>query len=184
MRLKKIVAHKAFLVVPITVLLICMPGMIYGKSKIEFSGDLIQILLPASYFTYSFLSDKGAVDNFYYAFGSTLAITHILKITVPDERPDGSNDNSYISGHTSAAFSGATLLFQKFGWKIGIPALAAASYVGWSRIESKKHYFDDVARGAVLGVLTTMVVAHYQDKFILSPTINLDQYGLNLSYKF
>ena len=168
----------------LTIVLIIYPGLIYGKTKIEFSGDVIQILLPAAYFTYSFLSEGRDVENFYYAFGSTMAITHILKITVPDKRPDGSNDNSYISGHTSAAFSGATLLYQKFGWKIGIPALAAASYVGWSRIESKKHYFDDVARGAIVGTLTTILFASHLNPFNLSPTIDRDHYGLQVSYKF
>jgi hypothetical protein len=59
-----------------------------------------------------------------------------------------------------------------------------AFFVGWSRIESKKLYFDDVARGAVLGVLTNMVVAHHQNKIFLSPSIDSDEYGLNLSYKF
>lgn len=168
----------------VIILSIISPCPIFGKTKIETTGDIIQVLLPVSYFSYSFCTDKQEVENFYNAFGATLAITHILKIAVPDKRPDGSNDNSYISGHTSAAFSGATLLYQKFGWKIGIPALAAASYVGWSRVESKRHYFDDVARGALVGILSTILFSKKSMPVDLSPTIDTKHFGLNVNYKF
>jgi len=159
-------------------LVINYPGLIYSKTKIEFSGDVIQNLLPVSNLSYSFLLDKREVENFYYAFGSTIAITHILKIAVPDKRPDGSSNNSYISGHTSAAFSDTTLLYKKFGWKIGIPSLTTSSFVGWSRIASKKHYFDDVAREAILGISTTILFDKHQNNINLSPTIGRKHYGL------
>jgi membrane-associated phospholipid phosphatase len=67
----------------------------------------------------------------------------VLKYSVPRERPEGSD----TSGHTSAAFSGATFIHRRYGWKYGIPAYLAVAFVGWSRVESGKHYSDDVLRG-------------------------------------
>lgn len=37
---------------------------------------------------------------------------------------------------------------KRYGWKYGIPAYVAATFVAVSRVESKEHYVQDVLAGA------------------------------------
>lgn len=85
--------------------------------------------------------------------GLTMAgVTLLLKYTVKEERPDHSNRRSFPSGHTAVAFTNATFLQRRYGWKLGVPAYAVATYVGWGRVFSRKHHWWDVLAGAAIGV--------------------------------
>jgi len=75
-----------------------------------------------------------------------------LKYSIRRVRPHDTSF-SFPSGHTAVSFASATVLQRHFGWKIGVPACALASYVGASRIQAKRHYFSDVAFGAALGIV-------------------------------
>ncbi len=85
-------------------------------------------------------------------------LTQTLKLTVSRARPRGTARQSFPSGHTSASFATAAVLQQRFGWKIGIPAYAAASYVGLSRVSEDQHYFSDVIFGAAVGIASARTV--------------------------
>jgi hypothetical protein len=74
-----------------------------------------------------------------------------IKEATRRSRPEGSG-YSFPSGHTTVAFGSATVLQRHFGWKVGIPAYAVATYVAASRVEMKRHYLSDVAFGAALGI--------------------------------
>ena len=74
------------------------------------------------------------------------------KMAVGRERPDGSNSLSFPSGHSASAFATATVLQEHFGWKVGVPAYAFASFVGASRMAASKHYLSDVIVGAGIGI--------------------------------
>jgi membrane-associated phospholipid phosphatase len=80
-----------------------------------------------------------------------------LKEATRRARPEGSGF-SFPSGHTTVAFASATVLQRHFGWKVGIPAYAVATYVAASRVEMKRHYFSDVAFGAALGIVAGRTV--------------------------
>ena len=88
-------------------------------------------------------------------------LTYAMKQSFQRERPDGSG-YSFPSGHASATFTSATVLQQHFGWKVGIPAYAVASYVAVSRVQERKHYLSDVAFGAALGIAAgrTVTIGH------------------------
>lgn len=78
-----------------------------------------------------------------------------LKYTVQRPRPDGSQNNSFPSGHTATAFMSATMLYKEYGWRspwfsIGGYTLAAAT--GVSRILNNKHWMTDIAAGAAIGI--------------------------------
>ena len=88
------------------------------------------------------------------AQGLTLA----LKETSRRARPAGGGF-SFPSGHTAMSFASATVLQQEFGWKVGIPAYAAASYVAASRVQMKRHYLSDVTFGAALGIVAGRTVS-------------------------
>ena len=98
-------------------------------------------------------------------------VTHAVKYSVQRMRPDGSTRNSFPSGHTSVSFASATVLQQEFGWKVGIPAYAVASYIGLSRVGNKRHYVSDVAFGAAIGLVAgrTVGISIGDKRFVMSP---------------
>jgi membrane-associated phospholipid phosphatase len=112
------------------------------------------------------------------AFGADLVRAQILaqsttfaiKFAANRTRPNGET-RSFPSGHTSTMFATATVVQQHFGWKAGIPAFAAAAYVGASRIDANKHYLSDVAFGAALGIIAgrTVTLGTRSMKFALTP---------------
>ena len=98
------------------------------------------------------------------------ATTMAFKFAAGRTRPDGT-PRSFPSGHASVTFASATVLQRHFGWKVGIPAYAVASYVAASRIQMKRHYLSDVAFGAALGIVAgrTVTVGRGDARFALGP---------------
>lgn len=85
------------------------------------------------------------------SMGSARLATGSLKYAIDAERPDGSNNNSFPSGHTSTSFAAAATLGKRHGWEYGVPARAVALFVGVARVKAKKHYVRDVIAGAAIG---------------------------------
>jgi len=83
--------------------------------------------------------------------------TFAIKYSTQRTRPDG-GAYSFPSGHTSIAFASATVLQDHFGWKAGVPAFAAASYVAAARVENRRHFLSDITFGAALGILSARAV--------------------------
>lgn len=111
------------------------------------------------------------------------AVTRAIKISVRRVRPDGDNF-SFPSGHTSTTFASATILQRHFGWKVGTPAYAVASYVAASRIQGKHHFLSDVAFGAAIGVVAgrTMTIGRDNARFALAPMAVPGGGGVALSW--
>ena len=88
-------------------------------------------------------------------------LTMIFKESTRRSRPEGAGF-SFPSGHTTVSFASATVLQRHFGWKVGLPAYAVASYVAASRVEMQRHYLSDVAFGAALGIVAgrTVPIGH------------------------
>lgn len=88
----------------------------------------------------------------------TFAMTATLKKVVHDRRPDGTENNAFPSGHTAAAFAGATVLCKEYGkmspW-IAVGGYAVATVTAVDRVRRNRHNWDDVAVGAALGVACT-----------------------------
>lgn len=85
------------------------------------------------------------------SIGGSVIITQGLKEAFPSRRPDGSDNNSFPSGHTSTSFAAAATLHNRYGWEAGLPAYLVASFVGVSRVEARKHRVGDVLVGAAIG---------------------------------
>ncbi len=75
-----------------------------------------------------------------------------VKITIRRQRPDGSNDMSFPSGHSASAFATAAVLHRHYGWKAGVPAYAFGSYVALARMAWNRHHATDVVMGAGFGL--------------------------------
>jgi hypothetical protein len=126
-------------------------------------------------------------------FGSDLlraeAVTGVLTLSLKGiinrRRPSG-GPYSFPSGHTSTAFTSAAVVYRHFGWKWGLPAAVAASYVGLSRLQENKHYLSDVVAGAILGGYVGYKVAgrHRNGSSMnIAPMVGAG-YGISASFRF
>ena len=98
------------------------------------------------------------------------ALTVGLKESIRRHRPEGGGF-AFPSGHTSVSFASATVLQQHFGWRVGTPAYALATYVALSRVQMKRHYLSDVAFGAALGIAAgrTITIGTQRRRLMLAP---------------
>ena len=79
---------------------------------------------------------------------------YVLKHTIHSWRPDGTDRESFPSGHAARAFRGAELVRHEHGWYWGAGAYAIAAGVGALRIHHHRHRFGDVVGGAAVGILS------------------------------
>ena len=107
--------------------------------------------------------DREGAKQFAFGMGTTVASTEALKRLVGSERPNGRDDRSFPSGHTSISFSAAGHLHARYGWEWGAPALVVASFVGWSRVEAREHRWEDVIAGALLGTASAHAFTSARD---------------------
>lgn len=140
----------------LAVLALCLPFIdmqAQSRDVVKTSTDVLMFLPGAVGAGVSLF--KGDYKGFYQLVGSgatAVATSYILKYTVKKERPDGSDNKSFPSNHTAAAFAGAAYLQRRYGWEWGAPAYAVSAYVAWGRVYSKRHDFWDVLAGAAIGV--------------------------------
>lgn len=78
-------------------------------------------------------------------------VTTVLKYSVRERRPDGTERNSFPSGHTTTAFAFSGYVAAEHGWAWGVPATMMSSFVGYSRINDNRHWIQDVVAGAAIG---------------------------------
>jgi membrane-associated phospholipid phosphatase len=132
-----------------------------GHTGARVGGGLMAPMVAATFLAGRF-APEGRFRSMSYDFMQAaivnVAYTEILKYGVSRERPDGSNSMSFPSGHTSTAFSLATVAEQHYGWKVGVPAYALASCIGLTRVEQNRHYLSDVIAGATLGIIVGRTV--------------------------
>jgi hypothetical protein len=93
-----------------------------------------------------------------------------LKASVRRLRPDGSNHQSFPSGHAAVTFALATVIERHLGWKRSALAYALASYVSASRLHDNVHYASDVVFGAAVGSIAGRTVVHHaSDDWAFTP---------------
>jgi membrane-associated phospholipid phosphatase len=97
------------------------------------------------------------------SMGAALIAVEGLKKAFPELRPDGSDRQSFPSGHTAVSFAAAASLQNRYGWQVGIPAQLAAAFVGLSRVEARKHHWYDVAVGAAIGETSGFLLTSKRD---------------------
>ncbi|HHH53982.1 MAG TPA: phosphatase PAP2 family protein [Bacteroidetes bacterium] len=139
-------------------------------------------------------------DQSKYLFISNLlstGISQVIKRTVLKIRPDNS-PYSFPSGHTTIAFTNATVLYNEF--KETSPILAYSGFIfsgttGVFRVLNNRHWVSDVLTGAGLGILVTELVYYFEplknfnplkntNKITLIPHINNQNYSIYFVYSF
>jgi membrane-associated phospholipid phosphatase len=132
-----------------------------GQTGARIGGGLMAPMVTMAFLAGRFAPEgrfRSMTYDFMQAAIVNLGYTEILKYSVKRERPDGSDSLSFPSGHTSTAFSLATVAEQHYGWKVGVPAYALASCIGLTRIEQDRHHLSDVVAGATIGVIVGRTV--------------------------
>jgi hypothetical protein len=139
-------------------------GRAPGLSNVASTAGGSKYMLPATLglFAAGRLANGGRFRAFSYDTTQALVVntvyTYALKQAVSRPRPDGSDQLSFPSGHTSSAFVWATMAQAHYGWKAGAPSYVAATAIGLSRITKDKHHLSDVIAGATLGYVTARTV--------------------------
>ena len=88
---------------------------------------------------------------------SALSWNYAVKYAVGRTRPNG-DPRSFPSGHAAASFATAMVLQEHYGWKLGLPFFAIATYTAASRIVDNKHWASDVTFGAFMGMASGRTV--------------------------
>lgn len=100
--------------------------------------------------------DRKQTDKRFARAAATLflstAIVQVLKLVVPERRPDTGKKGSFPSGHSANTIALATLCAaqqpeQSVGWYL--PALG----ISLARIALRRHHIRDVVVGSLLGFL-------------------------------
>ncbi len=161
-----------------------------SEKTIQDIGNYAQLVPSIAALTLIFVNkDKKGFWQFAESFGTTLGTTVILKYAINKSRPNGATDgHAFPSGHTSVAFSGASFVQRRYGWKYGIPAYLVAGYVGYSRLEGHDPRHDgwDVLAGAIVGIGSTYIFTtpYEQEHYELSFKSGGGDYLLGINYKF
>jgi undecaprenyl-diphosphatase len=92
------------------------------------------------------------------------ALTYAIKLSVRRDRPNG-NCCSFPSGHASATFSIASVLWRHLGWKAAVPTYTVATYVAASRLHLNVHFLSDVVFGSAIGIASGRAVMRHDRHF-------------------
>jgi len=88
-----------------------------------------------------------------------------IKFATGRERPDGSNHQSFPSGHAAITFATATVIERHLGWRKALLGYTIASYVAASRLHDNRHYLSDVVFGAAVGSIAGRTVVHHASDY-------------------
>ncbi|MCH5240060.1 MAG: phosphatase PAP2 family protein [Muribaculaceae bacterium] len=133
------------------------------------------------------------------AYLSMAALVNIAKYSFREQRPSSTRRNSFPSGHTATAFTGAELIRHEFGWGFGSAAYVVATGVAFMRLYNNSHWLNDVIAGAGIGILSAQIGYwmlplyrkwfHWEKKdnksaLITVPAYSQQSFSLNLMYLF
>jgi membrane-associated phospholipid phosphatase len=153
-------------------------GSAFASEDSETIGDVLRVAIPAAAYTLTFTRhDQEGRRQFYKSFAMSVSTTWVLKETVEKERPDGSDDDAFPSGHTSAAFQGAAFIHRRYGIRSAWPAYVLATYTGWTRVDADEHDTADVLAGAALGIGSSFIFTKRRD---VSVTAALEPHGFGI----
>lgn len=177
----------------------------------DLGNGLYTVPAVGAFYLYGYLGDDHkarrasllALES--YALSGIL--TESLKMAISRHRPntgdapmtfDGpslsAKNVSFCSGHTSSAFSIATVFADVYKDNPFVPPLAygLATLTGLSRVYSNEHWSSDVFFGAALGYFTSKALLKYhredQDSFAkrltVLPTVSKEMTGVTVKYDF
>lgn len=140
----------------------------HSKPAIHEVGDVMgDLFFAGPAVGAAFVAGRFSEDTKFRSFSYSLAQGFVvdqsivigLKYAVSSERPNHESSTSFPSGHTSIAFTSATIASRYYGSKIGIPAYLLAGFIGYSRMADRAHRFTDVVAGAAVGYIVGRTIS-------------------------
>ena len=161
----------------------CVPVSL--ASGVETAGDIAAVatFIAAGGITIS-RDDKEGIAQFLKSNVLNGSVTLGLKYSINERRPDGSDNQSFPSAHTSITFTSAEYLRKRYGWEYGLPAYALASFVAWSRVDADKHYTKDVLAGAAIGIASSYIFTTPNHRYNFNVEVDPGYYGARLAMRF
>ena len=150
-------------------------------------GDVLRIALPLSaYGLTAGYKDKQGAGQYTKTLLYTGAATGFFKVVGEKNRPDaGTSEQSFVSGHVSAAMSGAAFIYTRYGKNWGIPAYLLAGVTAYSRGCAQKHFDDDILGGTMVALMSNWyATSPYPGQAQIYPTYTSNQLQLSWSYAF
>lgn len=158
------------------------------NSKIQDAGTYVAIALPVVAGGIAVWKDDwtGAKQ---LAAVTVLSVgtAFVLKKFIKERRPDHSDFKSFPSDTAALAFAPASFLWQRYGWEYGLPAYAAAEFVGYSRVHAKKHHWWDVlASSAIAFGYNEMITTRFHPRHTFYSSLDASPDGVyaSLHYTF
>ena len=160
-----------------------------SANGIETAGTAVAIAMPliAGGIAWGHDQDWTGVAQMGAVTLATAGTAYALKHVVHEERPDLSDNQSFPSEHAAIAFAPAAFLWDRYGWKYGLPAYVAAAFVGYSRVDAKKHHwYDVVASAGMAWGYSQIFTTEYHPRSNLSSSIYATPDGayVRVSYEF
>jgi membrane-associated phospholipid phosphatase len=159
-------------------------------------GDMMGQLVPNALYVggmwiAGYFGAGRGYDRALYMAEATLysaLVTDVLKYTIREPRPNSTARTSFPSGHATTAFAFAGVVAAEHGWWFGVPAMALATFVGYSRINDNEHRVQDVVAGATVGLSYAYGIYFVQhprvDPVVIVPEALPGGAGLNLAWSF
>lgn len=137
-----------------------------GDSRPNVVDDYLQYVPLASVYGLSLLgadAKHNYVDRTLEVGVACVALVGVVggtKLLIQKERPNGSDFNSFPSGHSAKVFMGAELVRIEYGeeypW-LAVGAYTIATATGALRVYNNHHWLSDVIAGAGVGILSARI---------------------------
>ena len=180
--------HIRFTAAPLAALglLAATPAQAASEDDWATASDVVRAaLVVAAVGTPVVEDDWQGVRQAGYSMGAAFLVTEGLKRTFPEMRPDGSDNRSFPSGHTSISFAAAATIDDRQGRTAGIVAHVAAAFVGIARVQADKHRWHDVAVGAAIGeVAGRLLTTRPAENVAIIPWGDTNGGGVTLAARF
>lgn len=127
------------------------------------ADDYLQYLPAAAYLGIGCVGAKGRsrflerLSAGVTAYAVMTAFVNIAKPVFREQRPDSDSRNSFPSGHTATAFTGAELMRIEYGPLWGAAGYSVAAAVAFLRVYNGRHWVNDVLAGAGIGILSARI---------------------------
>jgi len=168
----------------------CVPAQAFNS---ETAGTAVAIALPLAaggitLYKGDWTGTAQVVVSTVLTVGTVYGLKHIIKECRPFATPctpGGPNWDSFPSDTSALAFAPAEFLRERYGWQYGLPAYAAATFVGWSRVDAQKHHWYDVATSFGISLLyNEIITTRYHPKRGFYTDLDADSRGVYASLNY
>lgn len=117
----------------------------------------------------------------------TVGTVYALKNIVREERPNGTDYQSFPSETTGLAASGSSFLWGRYGWQYGLPAFFTTQFVSYSRVQARDHrWYDTLASSAMAAGYGFVLTTPFKRRFNIDTSLSASPDGayLHLAYSW